>query len=45
MIRDIIQTISTMSETAMGAIADIVEYIDCQKNEIFISPLLYLNYA
>ena len=36
MIRDIIQTISTMSETAMGAITDIVEYIDCQKNEIFI---------
>ena len=36
MIRDIIQTIITMSESSMETVADIVEYIDCQKDEIFI---------
>jgi len=36
MIKDIIQKISPMSDTSLGAIVDIVEYIEYQKDELFI---------
>ena len=36
MIRDIIQNICPLSETSLKDIVDIVEYIDCRKEELFI---------
>lgn len=44
MIRDIIQKISPMSERSLGAIIDIVEFIEYQKNDIFISAGKRNNY-